>query len=535
MRKRMFSVFVSATLLASFLTACSGTGTAAPAATASEPAEETAPGDTESDAGNIEEAGPVQFDGEKIVMGVVTYTGALPGTQRISDKISEYTKEKYGIEFELQPFGFADYTQNATLMLTSGEQLDIFTGLSIGYSSVVNKDFCLDLEENGLLDTYGKGIKEQVSETELNAARINGHLYGIPNKKDSAAGLETIEIGSTYLDEIGFDYDARLGEGEEIIYTDWDEIDSIFAQLHEAIPDMYVFAPLANTAQYMLYDAIGGDNFGVLMDPVNDLTVSNLFESDAFHDYCARVYKWNQLGYISQDALTSDVTGAECVKAGTAMANPLASKPGITTQQSGMCGQRMIMFQCGPDFTRSSGIASMPWCINSNTENPEAAMTILNGFFSDPVLSNLLIWGEEGVEYQKTEDGHITFADGVDSTTSEWYTSCNWEMPNQFIAHIWEGDPMDIWDKTIAFNNESLMSKANGFTFDNSDVSAEYTALVSVENEYLKTLLFGFSDPDSEEDGIPAFNKALEGAGLQTYMEAKQEAINAWAEANGIE
>ena len=471
------------------------------------------------------------FNGEKVVVGVVTYTGALPGMARISEKLTEYTMEKYGLAVELQCFGFADYNQSATLMLTSGEQLDIFTALLLGYTASVNKDFTLDLEENDLMANYGKGILANVPKDYLDAARINGVLYGVPNMKDNAVGQSSFAIGAKYLDGIGYDYASKLADGAEIIYTDMAEINDIFAKLHEAFPDLYVFAPLSNLTQYMFYDPIGGDPYGVLLDPVNSLQVENLFASQVFHDYCKQVYDWNQAGYISKDALTSDVTGSQCVKAGTAMSYPTATKPGIKAQESGLSAQEMIIFQTGADFTSSSGIAGMPWCINSNTEIPEAAMTILDGFYSDPVMSNLLCWGEEGVEYQKMEDGHITFADGIDANNSEWYTSVNWEMPNQFIAHIWNGDTLDLWERMAKFNNESLLSKASGFTFDNSEVAAEYTALTSVYDEYITTLLFGFVDPDDAAEGIPAFVEALTKNGLDTYMAAKQTALDAWAAA----
>ena len=51
-------------------------------------------------------------------------------------------------------------------------------------------------------------------------------------------------------------------------------------------------------------------------------------------------------------------------------------------------------------------------------------------------------------------------------------------------------------------------------------------------NEYGKALLFGFTDPDV---GIPEFEARLKEAGLEKYMAAKQEALDAWAQEAGVQ
>lgn len=468
-----------------------------------------------------------------VTMAMMNFSGSPAGLERVSNLLSEYMQEQIGVKFELTIMDSATYKQNMTLMLTSGEQVDIFNAITLGYTSVVNKDYCLDLEENDLIQTYGSGILETLDETYVDACRIGGTLYALPQQRDMAAGLAGIAIGAEYLDAIGFDYESLYEEGDEVIYYTLDGVSDIFAQLHEKFPDLYVFAPQeATLSQGPKIDAIGGDTFGVLLDPENSLAVEDLYSSDIFKEWCTMFYNWNQAGYISADALTDDTAATSQVKAGTCMSYATATKPGIRQQESNLCGRDMVIFQCGDDFMKSSAVAGMPWCINSQTENPEAAMKVLNLLYTDAYASNLLCWGEEGVEYQKTDDGHITFADGVDASTSEYYNNVNWETPNQFIAEIWEGDDLGIWDKMATFNSESVKSKALGFSFDNSAVSATYTALTNVYNEYVLSLFYGFTDP---ETGIPELCSALESAGLEEYMAAKQEALDQWAAENGVQ
>ena len=77
-----------------------------------------------------------------------------------------------------------------------------------------------------------------------------------------------------------------------------------------------------------------------------------------------------------------------------------------------------------------------------------------------------------------------------------------------------------------------MWSKAYGFTFDKSEYSAQFTALSNVFDEYDKQLQYGFADPDTT---IPEMMERLNAAGLQEYMQAKQEALDKWAKEAGVE
>ena len=469
-----------------------------------------------------------------IVIAFMTWAGRLVGTDRVAEKMSEITRAKIGVNVELMPMDSASYGQNMNLMLASGEQVDLFNALIVGFMPCVNKGYLLDLEEDNLLGLYGQGIIDAYRANEINGCRVAGTLYGIPVKKDDAAGKFGISIPAEYLDAVGVDYKSMYAnETDEIIYTDFETIEDILGKLHEQYPDKTTFYMDTNSiiSQCLLIDS-PSDNFGVLLDPANSLELSDLFSSDKYKDLCARMYKWNQAGWISPDAITETNATTTQVKAGSLCAYKTATKPGIRQQESNLCGKPVVIFQLGEDFKASSAYNSMPWAINQNCEDPVAAMQVLNLLYTDPDLSTLICWGEEGKEWKETGDGHITFMDGVDAQNSEYYNNVNWQMPNQFIARIWEGDSLDLWERMQAYNDGALASKAMGFVFDNSDVSAEYTALTNVYSEYAAQLELGFLDP---EVGIPQLVERLKAAGLDDYIAAKQAQLNEWAAANGIQ
>ena len=157
-------------------------------------------------------------------------------------------------------------------------------------------------------------------------------------------------------------------------------------------------------SQFSNVDALGGNVFGVLLDYGQNLDVVNLFESDFYKDYCARLYDYNQKGYISADASTDTTAVGELVKAGTLMSYTTGGKPGIKAQETTLTGRDMTIFQTLDDYIGSTSVAGMPWTIPISAQHKEAAMKFLNECYSNADVANLLAWGIEGTHYKIGDD-----------------------------------------------------------------------------------------------------------------------------------
>lgn len=467
----------------------------------------------------------------KVVISFFDWTGAPAGIDRVNEAISKHTRETLGVEVELLIIDVAAYSEDIKLMLGStdeSDQVDLFSTCGPGYMTCVNNEYCYDLEEDGLLDNYGAGLKDVIRSDYFDACRVSGTLYGVPPIKDYAIQTAAICIGTEYLDGAKVDLTKFAKDDLGYLKASWDDIDEIFAALHAAFPDKYVYSTQDNMlTQGSCVDPVGGDYYGALVDPANSLEITNVYESDVFYEWCDRFYRWNQAGYISGDALT-DTNGASArIKSGAYMAMMACGKPAYENQISNECARPMTVFDVGQPFMSSSAVSSFPWCMNQATADPVAAMQVLEALYTDPVVANLVCWGEENVEYTLNADGTINWAEGVDSNTSEYFPNVLWMMPNQYAAYVWEGDPVDVGEQTAAFNdNCPVKSKALGFTWDNSDVAEEYTALTNAYKEYAGKVIYGFVDPTT---GLKELNDALKAAGLEKYMAAKQAALNDWA------
>lgn len=516
MKAKVLALLMAAALVLQ-LAACGGSPSSSGASSkeSSEGTSSVSSADDESSQEDSDEPGELK----KVIMSFMIYTGRPTGTDAVQAKMNEILKDE-GVEVELNISDASSYKQNMTLALSGGEQLDILSMAYLGYPTLVSQGYMTDLEENDLISTYGQGILENIDQAYIDATRINGVLYGVPQNRDMAQGRGGYVIPVEYLE--GIDY--KIEDPSKEIKCTQADIDEIFVKLHEKYPDKEVFRPVAGgyTASTTV-DQLGSNSFGVLLDDGKEPKVENLFTSQLYIDFCKMMRSWNQMGYIGQDAVTDTTSLTELVASGKVMSYATRGKPGIVAQESGLCHKPVAVFQTEKDFMSSSAVSGMPWGIPINTADPAAAMKAMNAFYSNPELSNLINWGIEGENYVVMDDGHITFPEGIDSSSSNWYHPLQWNMPNQYIAHVWEGNDLDLYKQLDEFNEASVKSCALGFSFNTDNVATEMTAVQNVYDEYQKSIEFGMVEP---EEAIEEMNSKMMDAGLQTIIDEKQTQLD---------
>ncbi|MDO4284889.1 MAG: ABC transporter substrate-binding protein [Eubacteriales bacterium] len=512
MKKRVLALLLSA-MMAAGLAGCGGSESAGGAAQAEDSG--TAGSEASASGGDdyFEET-------QHLVVAFPTFVGAPVDQDMVTEEINKILLEKHNIEIEMRISDSGSYSQSVTLALAGGEQIDVISSLFVTYPTLVNQGYLIDLEENDLLAAYGDGIVEAIGQEYVEMCRVGGVLYAIPNGREYAGGRGCIAVATEYLDGIGYE----AASDEEIIEITEEELEDIFARLHETYPDLEVYRPTANDLmQQSEMDQLGGSNFGVLTDYAQDLTVQNLFESDNYMEFCKRVYEWNQKGYISRDAATDTTAVGSLVKDGVLMAYGTSGKPGVKAQETLGDGRDMTIFQTKEDFLPSSGAASYPWGIAYTTANKEAAMVLMRELFTNPDLADLFIYGIEGVHYVIDEDGLLDTSQGERAGN---YSTLPWLYSNQFLSTPTVGNSPDLWEEIQEFNAQAIKSEAAGFAFDTTVVTTELAAVTNIYIEYQKNLEYGFLDP---EVGIAEMNEKMMAAGLQTIIDEKQRQLDEWA------
>lgn len=182
----------------------------------------------------------------------------------------------------------------------------------------------------------------------------------------------------------------------------------------------------------------------------------------------------------------------------------------------------------GDAYLSTADLNGLSWMIASTTDVPEAAMKFLDLTYTDKDVINLLIYGIEGRDYVMNDDGTVSYPEGEDASTVPYTAqlSCG-TLGNFFLMHPMEGTNPDSLEWEKEQNETAKTSPAMGFTFDSDSVKTQYTAVKNVISQYLPGLICGSLDPDTEVD---KFVQALNDAGYQEILKAKQEQLDTWAE-----
>lgn len=445
----------------------------------------------------------------------------------VEEAINEITREKINVEVTLKPIFIGDYSSNVSLALQAGEKIDVFQ--SIGdFNNCVSTGMAMDITE--LIDTCASESKALVGEEWLRACTSGGKLYGIPTYKPIAL-TPMIIYRQDVADELGIDMKA-LNSVEDVT--------AVLEQVKEEKPEMIPLAPveagsLGLNRTYGDVDWLADDYntpVGVLLG--DDMTVVDFYSSDIFKERCELARSWYNNGLLMKDAATTTSMAAELMSSGNyfayiaAYSYPEEDTAASLQAQSGNfpTGAKML----GDAYLSTIDVNALVWMVASNTDVPEAALRFLNLTFTDEDVCNLLIYGIEGRDYVISEEGYAAYPEGEEAASVPYTAqlSCG-TLGNFFIMYPTEGTNKDSLEWELEQNKTAKTSPAMGFTFDASSLKSQYTAVKNVINQYLPGLMCGSVDPETE---IPKFVSALNDAGYQEILAAKQEQLDQWIAEN---
>lgn len=461
---------------------------------------------------------------EKVVYAYATFNN-IPTEETLAtveEAINAITRDKIGVEVELKPIVIWDYSSTVSLALQGGEQIDIFQSLG-DLSTAISTDMCLDITD--IIDTCAPESKALIGEKWLAACTSGGKLYGLPTYKPIAL-TQMVVYRQDIVDALGIDMST---------VNSVSDVTAVLEQVKAAYPDM---TPVAAVNQGNL--GLSPQNVDYLTDSMyapkgvlmgDDLTVVDYFATQEFADICNLARDWYNKGLVMKDAATTSSTAAELMASGNyfcyiaSYSYPEADTAASLEAQCG--GFDLGAKTIGSAFLDTSSINALTWMVSSTSEAPEAALKFLNLTFTDPEITNLIIYGLKDRDYALSEDGFMSYPEGQDATTVPYTAqlSCG-TLGNFFIMYPMAGTNVESLAWELEQNQNAKTSVAMGFTFDNSAVKTEYTAVTNVIEQYLYGLVCGSVDPTTE---IPVFLERLADAGMGTIIAEKQAQLNAWA------
>lgn len=465
---------------------------------------------------------------EKVVFAYMTQNNIPQETDRlrIQGRINEWTIPNINVDVQLVIFANADYMTQVTLMLASGERVDLFRAQATPNMRFINDGTALDLTP--YLENELKEAVEVLYPKHIDLCTAQGKVYGLR------------EMGSLYVPK-GWTYRTdiieELGIDLSNVKTVYDLTD-VFAKVKEAYPDMIL---IDNTrADGILeslltctdnIDGLGEGTMANISGAVRpgDPKVINIYETEEFRKACELTRSWYEAGYFAKDAATTTATAAELLMSGNCLSIFVGlGNPQIAKQYSNNYGYPFANIRVSESFATSGSDGA--WMISSMSKQPAAAARFLNLLYTNDYIDNLLVYGEEGVDYVwDAEKAFVVPPEGYAALNDVPYT-CN--MNYYFWGSKWRTYrvPGGLTAAEAAENErqnyeDCSFSDYYGFMFDYSEYEAEYTACKNIVNEYKKALWTGSLDVDS---ALKEMNSKLYASGLQTLLDAKQAQLDTW-------
>ena len=475
-----------------------------------------------SEAGGSKDSAKNSGNGDEPYTVTMVLNGSTqPDEERIEQKINEILEPELNADLDIVVLPWASASQQLQLMLSGDEKIDVFYTQATNAVQYMNAGQIVDMSE--LIDKYGTNIKQIYGEDIAKINQIDGFVYGVPNQIERGS-IPAVFMRKDLVEKYNIDT-TQIKEPKDL--------ESVFETVKAGEPDMTMLYSIndGDTPVTRLFrgDNLSDNNYlGVLMDQTNSTKLENFFATDWFKDTTTMLYNWYQKGYISQDAGTNTENWRTVCKAGNLFSLFFAYHPGTPVEFESSTGYdfEIVPFYNEP-IINSSSYNGVTFSIAQNSENPEKTMEVLDYIYGSSEIMNLLNWGEQDKDYviEDADNGIINFPEGITSDNAGYNLNLGWELPNQFIAYKWTGSDPKLWEKMEEFNGSAKSSKAVGFLFDSSNYSSEIAALSNIVKQYSGALYSGSGDP---EELIPELLEALEDAGINEVIQAKQEQLDAF-------
>lgn len=466
--------------------------------------------------------------------------GIQKDTQAVEDAVNTLLKDYEGLEhvtLHMNPFAASDYANGVLLAQTSGKQIDILNTVGLNFVSEVNNGTYLALDD--YLDK-NPDLKQELPDWLWDLGKVDGHVYIVPNYQRGANRMY-ITIPKAYGKYIDVDrlrnmlvdkttsledyarimeqylLDVREGEGKETKYL------PSLADLYTV--GYYGFGQFFDTlsGSFALYDG--------------DTTVKNLYLTEEFKNACRITAEWYEKGYIPQDVLVLDMN--TYVKENMLNDASLAINSDqwygdeeFASESIGkMYGFDVYTLPFNDHYFMANSWGAGGNGVTASCQHPEEAVRFLEALTTEKgaEIYNLIVYGLEGVHYEKIDDTHIRTLeyDGPQGGSDTSYAAMKWIIGNTAHAYLNQAcsdDEMRLADE-INNNPDNVVSGIMGLRIDTEPVATELEQIAAVVKEYKDSLIKGVKGSDWEAT-YNEFVKKMDVAGVDKVLAEFQSQVD---------
>lgn len=449
----------------------------------------------------------------------------------VQDAINAYIEPLIGANVTFHIVNWDRWTDEALAPLLAGEKVDlIFTADWRDYVQEINAGALTPLEDQ--LAENGQDILATLSADFIEGAKYNGMLYGIPTNKELCVPTGFI-VNKTAALAIGWDPDKDPVKTTE-------ELEPWLAKYKEMFPDNYPYLMEKGrwSDEPWNHEWIGIEEDALSMkyakqeDGTFDETVYSIYETPEQEAHIRLMYAWAQKGYIAPDAATYNYneifgTGDFLVFTQPLKGNNIKAVEMYTANHP----DDLPPFECveiilQDKYKVTTQAGGSMFAIPMSAKYKEKAMQYLNLMHSDETLVNLMLFGREGVNYNKVNDRQVEKIDDA-----HWWYGLHggaWTVGNTKLQYVLTDEDPDKNALLQEFAVGAPKTASYGFRFDKTKAPKLVDAVKDAAAKFARPLMVGAVDPDDPELGLEAFRKALKDAGIDELKTEVERQYNEW-------
>ena len=544
MKKRVLALFL-ATTMAAGLTACGGSSDTA-ATAAKEPAAEA--GGEAAATGDAWDAWSEVDTSEHVVINYMT-TGDKPSGELAATvdaalaELNDILTEKINAELQIYYISWTDYLSNYNLTLAQMDGSVDLVGTASdwldAWPNAKNGAF-LELSEE-MLQTYAPKTWASVSPEHWELCKYDGEIYLMP--EDNYA--QWTNHGFIY--RLDWAKEAGLADGVQ----SWEDLTTYFKYVKETYPDIIPWDSdgtqygqmaggwITSHSDYVSIDGISANAmWGGTKDDLYTIYSPYMTETDSLVEYAKMMKEWDEIGVWQTDVLNNTAsTNRDDYRVGKVAAEQhhtqtwtdLVSHTTQNTIYDTDEDAETGFFYFGQEKGNvvALNITHGAMAVSAGSENPERALMVYDMIRNDPECYQLLCYGQEGVSWEKTDDGMKTTPEGYNADTQNV----------NGVTNFWWGrnDDLEIrdasrdWEKIDAlyaeYDSKKIDYPYGQFILNNDNIQSYISNINEIYTNYMKQISFGKYSGTAEEI-VAEFQQALKDAGIDIVTEEIQRQID---------
>jgi len=431
------------------------------------------------------------------------------------DPVAAMLEEKTGYKVNYEILPMENPNDKLNLLMANKEQIDILKLSGPQYSKLANEGALEPLDD--LLEKYGKTLLKVNSPETFETAKVNGKIYGIPEKAPKPFVSNSLAIRQDILDELGMKIPTTLDELYELL---------------KAIKTKKNIIPLTGF-EPIVYEISGA--FGVVTQwEETDGKLINRLENPGMKEYITFMNKLYNEGLIDKEWPINN--SAKCQEKFT------SGKAAIMTYGWGLASVvtkgleknfpqskvTLIPALKGKDGKQGNLLQAtgVGWyiAIPKVSKNKEHAMKYMDLKVQPELFKNLAI-GEENVHWKKEADGRLNpilpkFTD--ERNNADWFLTSTdqkayedlWVLRTRKDPHI--AAAFDAMQSQVPIAKKEITTIAPPLP-----VNAKFNQkLLKLETDYIVKAIAG-------SEKLENFDKFMEQWKKEGGSEASKE-VNDW-------